>query len=239
MTLRNQISTIVACIALHTPLYANSPFYGTFELGNSTSNFGNIEASAPLNNTTTSDVIDDKDNSTYAGIGLGYDWQNTSLRSEIQYNKYGSQEFIDDMLFNGVGAERTTVKVKQEALMFNLLYDFKITSSNFVPYVGGGVGISKFKVSATQVDNPPQVGRLANFAENSDTNFAWNLVVGANYNLTTTTTIGLGYRYTDLGKVATDDNCVSSNAHICDQNETHSAKLDSNLFFVKVNYFFE
>ncbi|MGB3383070.1 MAG: outer membrane beta-barrel protein [Marinomonas sp.] len=150
----------------------------------------------------------------------------------------GEQNFIEDTVFTSSGNERTTTNIKQDSLMFNLLYDIDIKSNVFKPYVGAGVGVLRSKVSATQSDEPA-TSRSASFAETSDTNFMWSVVIGANYSVAETLKVGFGYRYTDAGEISTDDNCVGSDTLICDAGETHSADQKSQLLFVSMNYYFE
>jgi len=153
----------------------------------------------------------------------------------------GEQKFSDDTTFTGGTQERTTVKVKQDSLMFNLLYDFDINKKNITPYIGAGIGASKTKLSAKQLDTPQSnlSNRDASFDEYSDVNFSWNLVAGINYDIAEKAVIGLGYRYTDAGKISTDDNCNSdNNAFICDTGERHSADLKMHSLFINFNYYF-
>ena len=234
---------IVACCAIYvsTELAAAPKYYGILELGGSKSEANNLEVSIPASVASTV-VIDDSDSSSYLGIGIGIDWEGKPLRSEIVYSSYGSQSFIDDTDFViAISNERTTTKVKQESLMFNLLYDIDIDSEKFTPFIGAGIGVSKTRISATQVDNP-LTSRSASFAEDSDTNFMWSLVAGVNYKVTERSTLGFGYRYTDAGNISTADNCISTGtggSFICDTGEKHSADLTSQSLFINMNYYFQ
>ncbi|WP_181903019.1 outer membrane protein [Marinomonas pollencensis] len=222
---------------ISTNLVAAPQYYGVLEMGLSHSDFSNLEASTPEANTTT-EVVDDSDSSSYFSVGVGINWENSPLRSEIVYSSFGDQSFIEDTVFTSSGNERTTTNIKQESLMFNLLYDIDIKSNVFKPYIGAGVGVLRSKVSATQSDEPA-TSRSASFAEASDTNFMWSVVIGANYSMAETLMVGFGYRYTDAGEISTDDNCEGSDAFICDAGEKHSADQKSQLLFVSMNYYFE
>lgn len=233
---------IVTCSALclSTGLTAAPQYYGILELGAAQSKFSNIETAIP-ETVAARAVVDDSDSAAYLSIGLGIDWESQPLRSELVYSTFGDQSFIDDTKFvTDISDERTTTKVKQESLMLNLLYDIKIDSEKFTPYIGAGLGVSKTNVSAKQEDSP-KTDRSADFSEVSDTNFMWSLIVGANYKMTEKTMLGFGYRYTDAGRISTEANCkstTSSNA-ICDTGEKHSADLTSHLLFVNINYYFK
>ncbi|MEO9655596.1 outer membrane protein [Marinomonas sp.] len=241
MSLNVMKKAIMASSLLYTSasLVAAPQFYGVLELGNSKSKFSNIDTSI-AKSTATTDVISDSDSSSFFSVGVGIDWENSPLRSEIVYTSFGDQSFIDDTVFVSSTAsnERTTTTIKQESFMFNTLYDIDIKSNVFKPYVGAGVGVLRSDVSAKQLDSPVGTGRSASFAEVSDTNFMWSLVVGANYKVTEKAALGFGYRYTDAGKVSTGNNCVGSDAFICDTDEQHSADQKSNLLFASMNYYF-
>lgn len=232
--------TVIASSLLYisTNLAAASQYYGVLELGSSKSEFSNILASTPEDTTTTTEVVDDSDSSSYFSVGVGIDWESSPLRSEVVYTSYGDQNFIEDTVFPRSSNERTTTNVKQESLMFNLLYDIDIKSDTFKPYVGAGVGVLKSKISANQIDEPV-TSRSASFAEVSDTNFMWSVMVGANYSMTEKAVLGFGYRYTDAGKVSTGNNCVGSDNLICDTDEQHSADQKSQLLFLSMNYYFK
>ena len=239
LTVMKKTVIVSSLLYISTNLAAAPQYYGVLELGSSKSEFSNILASIP-ELTTTTEVIDDSDSSSYLSVGVGIDWESSPLRSEVVYTSYGDQSFIEDTVFlasSGNGNERTTTNIKQESLMFNLLYDIDIKSDTFKPYVGAGVGVLKSKVSAEQLDEPA-TNRSASFAEVSDTNFMWNVVVGANYSVTEKAVLGFGYRYSDAGKVSTGDNCVGTGDYLCDDNETHSADQKSQLLFLSMSYYF-
>ncbi|MEP0073044.1 MAG: outer membrane beta-barrel protein [Marinomonas sp.] len=231
--------TMVASSLLYatTNLVAAPQYYGILEIGSAKSKFSNIDTAIP-ESTATTDVISDSDSSSFFSVGVGVDWEGSPLRSEVVYTSYGDQSFIDDTVFSASSDERTTTTIRQESLMFNVLYDIDFKNDVFKPYVGAGVGIQRSKVSAEQLDSPVDTGRSASFAETSDTNFMWSVVLGANYSVTEKAIIGFGYRYIDAGKVSTGNNCVGSDALICDTDEQHSADQTSNLLFANMNYYF-
>lgn len=84
-------------------------------------------------------------------------------------------------------------KLRTKAVFFNVYYDIE-TCSDFIPYVGGGIGYARLKHKA----------RLVGDAENGkdrENNFAWNLGLGIGYIVTENLTLDLGYRYTDYGNI--------------------------------------
>lgn len=80
----------------------------------------------------------------------------------------------------------------------------------FTPYVGAGVGFAHHRMSgfttassATFIDavTGAQTVQLSNGTArpNSQTNFAWALMAGTSYDLSSTAKLDLGYRYINLG----------------------------------------
>ena len=81
--------------------------------------------------------------------------------------------------------------------MLNLYYDFDMGSS-FAPYVGAGVGWSEIEAQITSmalVDTSGPTVTRANFLDDSESAFAYQLLAGFGYDLTEQLTFDLGYRY--------------------------------------------
>ena len=110
------------------------------------------------------------------------------------------------------------------SLQANTLYQGNLTSyvgllngyvdlfnwRGFTPYVGAGVGFAKHRMadfttssSATFTDaaTGAQTVQLSNGTArpNSQTNFAWALMAGTSYDLSSNAKLDLGYRYINLG----------------------------------------
>lgn len=147
------------------------------------------------------------------GLGLGYDFGN--WRVELD----GTQ-FQTDLGSIG-GQPSSAAKIRTSALMLNALYDFSDFGS-WEPYVGVGVGLARGTTSLAASDflndtatvlvsNPacvsaavgPTTARSCS-ANDSDTNFAWNLIAGLGYNITDNLTWDTNYRYVDMGDFSVD-----------------------------------
>lgn len=77
--------------------------------------------------------------------------------------------------------------VRTFALMANVWWDFPI--AGFTPYIGGGIGYAS---------NEVEHGLIMN---GNDGSFAWQLGAGANFPISDTMALGIGYRYMDAGEV--------------------------------------
>lgn len=119
-------------------------------------------------------------------LAVGYNFNtnfDVPVRAELEYAIRSTANFDFD--------DRTIRARVPQSLFANFYLDF-VNSTDFTPYVGGGVGLGF-------------VG--------SDTNFAWNVGGGLAYNLTEDWKVNVGYRYVSLGEF--EDRHVSGmyNAH--------------------------
>ncbi len=103
-------------------------------------------------------------------------------------------------------------QVQTWALMANAWFDLG-NSSQFTPYIGGGIGyaISKFDGGAVY--------------DGVDGNFAWQLGAGLNVAVSDTTALGLGYRYFDAGDVELTLPTPSGTPTMAEQDVNGSAVL--------------
>ena len=154
------------------------------------------------------------------GLGLGYDfgdWR-IELDGTSLYNDAGS-----------IGGQPfSSAKLRSRAGMLNAVYDFS-DFGRWEPYVGAGVGIAEVtaKLNAQDflndtgtvlVNNPacasgPVAGTTSRacIVDDTDTNFAWNLLAGVGYNITDNLTWDTTYRYADFGNVDVEGTFVQAN----------------------------
>jgi opacity protein-like surface antigen len=121
------------------------------------------------------------------GGALGYDFGAFRAEGEIAY-------FLNDM------DEGTSVflpasspadgDVSVLSFMANGYYDFHISNSSLVPYVGVGLGFANIDVDVTH----PSISSLA-LADDNDTVFAYQFMAGLGYNISPTVTLTADYRY--------------------------------------------
>lgn len=118
-----------------------------------------------------------------AGGFVGYDFVGPRVEIEALYRD--NKGHADGTFpIRGVGTLRTfnLAEVKQTSVMANLYYDF-LAHQAFTPYVGAGAGLAFIDTRS---------GALTN---NSDTEFAYQAIVGAGYKVTPNLRINLDARY--------------------------------------------
>lgn len=152
-----------------------------------------------------------------AGVKYG------NVRGELEVAIRSASE-DDYELFNGtvfemgpivVPAEiETSTSVQHNSYMANFYYDFAISGSKWTPYVGAGIGLGTYEQKATvevDIDDavladlmqiPGAAEMLKNLplgertvADDTLTEFEWQVGLGAIYNFNETWAFDIGYRF--------------------------------------------
>ena len=118
--------------------------------------------------------------------GIKKELEKGAVRAEFEFTRF--QPTSSYMTLSG---RQTKYKTQIHSYMINAYYDFN-TDSAFTPYIGGGIGYAKTKLSETK-------GRRGT-KSNSHTNFAWQIGGGIAYAVNDNVSIDVGYRYVDYGK---------------------------------------
>ncbi|MDP2376428.1 OmpA family protein [Reyranella sp.] len=105
-----------------------------------------------------------------AGGKIGYDFIGPRLDLEVGYGEIGNNVFFPGSAVSG--------KTGQLNVMGNVYYDF-MAQERFNPYIGAGLGVAF-------IDSNTALG---------STQFAWQAMVGARYNITSSLSVGLEGRY--------------------------------------------
>lgn len=84
--------------------------------------------------------------------------------------------------------------------MANLYLDPSFTLGPLKPYVGGGIGVSRFRANDVEAVGVPGLGPVSA----SETGFAWQLMAGVGFALSEQATLTAGYRYFATPDVETD-----------------------------------
>lgn len=117
---------------------------------------------------------------------IGYSWNN--FRFELEYAYRQNDGDFQNANIAGipvVGLNGTSADLDFHGVMFNVLYDLYLTNDLYW-YNGGGIGVSFIKAktsSALLLNN-----------NDSQTEFAWQIMTGLGYNLTENIALTLGYR---------------------------------------------
>lgn len=158
-----------------------------------------ISGAATASNTLVDKKLSDNTNGLRLAVGATVPvdaiWGDIRGEVEFAYNAYTENKGNSTFDWgNGTPVDITFKnKLRTKAVFFNVYYDIE-TCTDFIPYVGGGIGYARLKHKA----------RLVGDAENGkdrENNFAWNLGLGIGYIVTENITLDLGYRYTDYGNI--------------------------------------
>lgn len=143
---------------------------------------------------------------------------------EAEYSTRTKSEF--ETLWQWTGGEsRNVVQANSQRLMFNAYKEFPVANALSL-HAGAGLGLSR--ISATGY----QGTTLRTFERHTQNNFAYGVTVGMGYRLNKVFTLGLGYRYTDLGKAQTGINSFTNRSGTKD--EHHEGKLNEQNVFLEL-----
>ena len=118
----------------------------------------------------------DFDTGGTVGGQLGYRFHGTKFgRFRVEGELSYRQNDVDTIIFNGVERVGSGEEEVVAGLM-NLLYDFRIKPKRFKTFIGAGIGIAS--INADVAYSPGA------FIDDSDTTFAYQAMIGAEYRLT-------------------------------------------------------
>ena len=104
----------------------------------------------------------------------------------------------------------TSTSVRHNSYMANLYYDFAISGSNWTPYIGAGVGFGTYRQHAVvdiDIDTASLAGMIPSeileqipsgemtVADDTLTEFEWQVGLGATYSFTEDWALDIGYRF--------------------------------------------
>jgi opacity protein-like surface antigen len=151
------------------------------------------------------------------GLGAGYQF-NTWLRADltgeyrqgVHYHASSTAQFVGSALCPIGGpvscGDDVAATVKTELFLANGYIDIG-NFSGVRPYVGAGVGVAPYQVSALR-DKALFATDAFGFAPNaSGANFAWSLTAGATFSLSPNLLVDISYRYVNMGSFKTGVIC--------------------------------
>lgn len=190
-----------------------------------------VPVELPANPNTGIAAVNSYKDQYFFGAVLGYETQN-GLRVEFELSQRSNK--ADDISYpdSGPGPESSgeNVKINTTSGLFNLWYDL-FPSWRIHPYIGGGVGVSRFVLEkqptnrlshgdyTVNLDTGPLVCAYQDCSgprDSDDAAFAYQFGGGVRVDLTRKLTLGLDYRNLNTGR--------ASFYGFKDQQETH---LDS------------
>ncbi|MDP3255324.1 MAG: outer membrane beta-barrel protein [Bosea sp. (in: a-proteobacteria)] len=170
-------------------------------------NNGPVAAAAGV--TSFSTVKPDRGFAAFAGVGIGYQF-NSYLRFDVTGEYRGASiNGRDQISYNfGVPTNQTNV-YRADVATFVALANAYIdlgTWNCLTPYLGFGIGMANHSVSGLtdQGVNQAAGAAFANasyaYGDSADkTNFAWALMAGVSYDVTSNLKLDIGYRYLNMG----------------------------------------
>ncbi|MBQ9236159.1 MAG: porin family protein [Alphaproteobacteria bacterium] len=144
------------------------------------------------------------------GGSFAYGVKMNAVRTELELNLHQeAKKTIHEVDGNA------KIKIKNNSAFLNAYYDID-TGTKFTPYIGGGLGVARIKVSGTK----------------SSDEFAWQLGAGVSYAATENISVDLGYRYIDYGSHTINREVTARKTSKTD------FESDSNEFYLGVRYAF-
>ena len=173
--------------------------------------FDSSKVPADIEHAFVANAGDDMDfDMAFAGeftAGVKYGNVRGELEVAIRSASEDDYEIFNDKLLNLVPTEiETSTSVQHNSYMANFYYDFAISGSKWTPYVGAGIGLGAYEQKATvEVDLPDQYKQAAQtmgipvgemtVADDTLTEFEWQVGLGATYNFNEDWALDIGYRF--------------------------------------------
>ncbi|MGH8618802.1 MAG: outer membrane protein [Burkholderiales bacterium] len=137
--------------------------------------------------------LDEVGSSWIAGLGVGYRWHDV-FRTDVTFGWRGGFKLSDfdgrPFLYNS--------EISSYTLMLNGYIDVPLGGPSwFKPYVGAGVGASRNEIKEISAYGAAGVTGLPG---HSNMDVAWQVSVGAGFQLNKSLILDVGYRYLDAGK---------------------------------------
>jgi opacity protein-like surface antigen len=143
------------------------------------------------------------------GAGVGYkfnNWFRADVTGEYRTGSYlwALESYQPGGLFPSPACpnicyDRYSGSVSNAVFLANGYFDLG-TWYGITPFIGGGVGVSDNMLHAL-TDNGLETGGFGTAQDHNSLQFAWALMAGFSYSLTSNLKLELGYRYLDMGKV--------------------------------------
>lgn len=183
-------------------------------------------------------------NQAIIGGGVGYkfnNWFRADVTGEYRtgsklwaYESYRPGGLFPSPACPNVCYDRYSGSVSSAVFLANGYVDLG-TWYGITPFVGGGVGAS-YNMLHALTDVGIETGGFGTAQDRNSTQFAWAVMAGFSYSLTSNLKLELGYRYLDMGKVQSNP-IVCQNSAGCSF-ETQGFRLSSNDIRLGLRYVF-
>ena len=184
-----------------TPVEIGSSWYLRGDLGFSVYQGGDaswVDAFHNTRNFTDMSI----ENGWVAGIGAGY-YFNEHFRADVTLDyrhdvEHDGKAVCPNPTCTPATTTRERVNFSAWTLMANGYVDFG-TYSSITPYVGAGIGVAWLNVN--DYSSSGSGGFI--FRDNTQTNFAWNVMAGAAFDIADNVKLDANYRFVSLGEAET------------------------------------
>ena len=128
------------------------------------------------------------------GIGFGIDPEGPA-RVDFSFSYSPEMKATSNSSFN------TAFRGSMDNYLFmmNAYYDFEEAHESFVPYISGGIGLSRMETDDTKATNAALGVNLSEGGETKD-NLGWALGLGAAIKMEENVSLDIGYRFLGMGK---------------------------------------
>ena len=145
-------------------------------------------------------ILEDESNDDFYKYGIGF-----GINPEGPVRMDFSFSYSPNMESTSNGPNNTTVEnnVDNYLYMINAYYDFDEMGQGFVPYISGGIGLSRMVLEDIRVKN---ASGTINVREEGETknNFGWALGLGTAVQMEGDVSLDIGYRYVEMRETAGD-----------------------------------
>ena len=139
-------------------------------------------------------VNESNDNFRKYGIGFGIDPEGPA-RVDFSFSHSPNMKTTSNLPNNLTGKG----SMENYLVMINAYYDFEEADESFVPYISGGLGLSRMVTDDSSSTNAAGTINLSEGGETKD-NLGWALGLGAAIKMEENVSLDIGYRFLDMGK---------------------------------------
>ena len=137
------------------------------------------------------------DDSWLGDVGVGCGSGSRGFRAEVSLGLRGGQDVEGVPLTSGVNPiDPLHTTVSSYTMMLNVYRDLGYWGKA-VPYVGLGIGAALNRLDDVSFSRIPPVNNT--ILGNDEISFAWSLMAGLAYQVSSRAVVDIGYRYIDLG----------------------------------------
>lgn len=180
------------------------------------------------------------------GVFLGYQF-NPNVAFQFTYDYRGGYSlFVNnnlgftqtDTILNSYQEYYSAQGIKFQSFLYDMILSPEVDWGGFVPYVKAGIGFSINTIGTLQnFGYYNNAGYRTYLNGETSTSFAWDAGVGVNYFFNDKLSIGLGYRFVDVGRLTSSNTFYegTSNAYFQSRSPLTISPLQaSNVFLNEV-----